>query len=233
MRSPATSRPPGPGPPSPAARAGRPTDPGRFTGEPLIAYLEALIEAAARLIAEGRGDRSSIQEITETADIGFGSFYNHFESKEQLFQIASHEVLERWGAMIDGACAGIEDPAVVFAASLRISGRLGWTHPDLAGFLIGAGLDALDLPVGLAPRALRDIRAGRAAGRFTIPHAEVAVSAVAGGLLGLLRLRQRRPDEVDGALVDQFAEAALRMLGLPADEAARLAALELPETESW
>jgi len=29
---------------------------------------------------------ASIQEITDTADIGFGSFYNHFESKDQLFQ---------------------------------------------------------------------------------------------------------------------------------------------------
>ena len=46
---------------------------------------QALIDAAVRLIAEGRGDRASIQEITEEADIGFGSFYNHFDSKEQLF----------------------------------------------------------------------------------------------------------------------------------------------------
>jgi len=43
---------------------------------------QALIDAAARLIAEGRGDRASIAEITEEADIGFGSFYNHFDSKE-------------------------------------------------------------------------------------------------------------------------------------------------------
>jgi hypothetical protein len=39
-----------------------------------------------------RGDRASIQEITDAAAIGFGSFYNHFESKEQLFQTASQEV---------------------------------------------------------------------------------------------------------------------------------------------
>ena len=50
---------------------------------------QALIDAAVRLIAEGRGDRASIAEITEEADIGFGSFYNHFDSKEQLFQTAS------------------------------------------------------------------------------------------------------------------------------------------------
>lgn len=194
---------------------------------------QALVDAAVRLIAEGRGARSSIQEITETADIGFGSFYNHFESKEQLFQIASAEVLERWGAMIDRACAGIDDTAEIFAVSLRISGRLGWTHPDLAAFLVGAGLDALDLPVGLAPRALRDIRAGQASGRFTVPHAEVALSAVGGGLLGLLRLRQHRPDEIDERAVDQFTEAALRMLGVPAEDAARLAVLDLPETGTW
>ena len=47
---------------------------------------QAMIDAAVRLIAEGRGDRASIAEITEEADIGFGSFYNHFDSKEQLFR---------------------------------------------------------------------------------------------------------------------------------------------------
>src|ERR1700749_1941305 len=104
---------------------------------------QALIDAAVRRFPEGRGDRASIAEITEEADIGFGSFYNHFDSKEQLFQTASEELLERWGQMLDRACAGIEDPAEVFALSLRVSGRLAWTHPDLARFLTGLGLDGL------------------------------------------------------------------------------------------
>jgi AcrR family transcriptional regulator len=193
----------------------------------------ALIDAAIRLIAEGRGDRASIQEITETADIGFGSFYNHFESKDQLFQTASREVLERWGALIDRACVGIQDPAEMFAVSVRISGRLCWTHPDLAKFLLGAGLDILDLPVGLTPRALRDLRAGQAAGRFAMPDAGVALSAVTGGLLGLFRLRRQRPGEVDDTSVDRFAEAALRMLGVPAADAARLVTAPLPRTGTW
>ena len=194
---------------------------------------QALIDAAVRLIAEGRGDRASIQEITEEADIGFGSFYNHFDSKEQLFQIASEEVLERWGQMIDRATAGLSDPAERFAAGLRISGRLGWTHPDIAGFLTGAGLGALDIPVGLGPRALRDIQAGQAAGRFTVPDPEIALSAVAGGLLGLLRMCQRHPERVTETTVDQLTEAELRLLGVPAGEAARLAALPLPPIKAW
>lgn len=194
---------------------------------------QALIDAAVHLIAEGRGDRASIQEITETADIGFGSFYNHFESKEQLFHTASQEVMERWGAMIDRACSGISDPAELFSVSLRISGRLGWTHPSLAEFLIGAGFAALDLPVGLAPRALRDIRAGQASGRFTVIHAEVALSAIAGGLLGLLRLYQRHPGEIDESAVSLFAESTLRMLGVPPEDAARLSTVDLPRIDTW
>ncbi len=217
------------------------TEAAEVAGAPRVSRLDrrkartrqALIDAAVRLIAEGRGDRASIQEITEEADIGFGSFYNHFDSKEQLFQTASAEVLEQWGQMIDRATTGITDPAELFAMGLRISGRLGWTHPDIAGFLTGAGLDALDIPVGLVPRALRDIEAGRAAGRFTVPDAEIALSAVAGGLLGLLRMCQRHPERVTEAAVDQLTEAELRLLGVPADEAARLVTSPLPSIEGW
>ena len=194
---------------------------------------QALIDAAVRLIAEGRGDRASIQEITEEADIGFGSFYNHFESKEQLFQTASEEVLERWGQLIDRASVGLTDPAELFAVGMRITGRLGWTHPDIAGFLTGAGLDVLDSPYGLAPRALRDIQAGQAAGRFTVPDAKIALSAVAGCPLGLLQVCQRHPDCVKETIVDELAEAVLRLLGVPAPEAARLTALPLPPTDTW
>ena len=111
--------------------------------------------------------------------------------------------------------------------------RLGWTHPDIAGFLTGTGLDVLDIPGGLVPRALHDIEAGQATGRFTVPDAEIALSAAAGGMLGLLRMCQRRPERVTEATVDQLAEAVLRLLGVPADEAARLAALPLPPIEAW
>jgi AcrR family transcriptional regulator len=194
---------------------------------------QALIDAAVRLIAERRGERASVQEITEAADIGFGSFYNHFESKEQLFRTASEEVLERWAAIIDAACAGLDDPALVFTVSLRISGRLAWTYPEIAGFITGTGLELLDASRGLAPRALRDIRRGQATGRFSVPNAEIALSAVAGGLLGLLRLHERQPDQVDESSVDELAEACLRLLGVRAAEARRLTRLSLPPTGAW
>ena len=194
---------------------------------------QALIDAAVRLIAEGRGERASVQEITEEADVGFGSFYNHFESKDQLFETASSEVLERWGRMIDRASVGLTDPAEVFSLSLRLSARLSWTHPEVARFITGAGLELLELPGGLAPRALRDIEAGQAAGQFSVIDAEVALSAVAGGLIGLLRLHQQHPERVEESSVDELAESCLRLLGLPSARVRRLARLALPATEPW
>jgi hypothetical protein len=56
---------------------------------------------------------------------------------------------------------------------------------------------------------------------------------VAGGLIGLLRLHQRHPERVRESAVDQLAEAVLRLLGVPAPEAADLAALPLPDAGTW
>lgn len=193
----------------------------------------ALVDAAVRLIGEGRGERATIQEITDAADIGFGSFYNHFVSKEELFQVASEEILERWAEMVDDATSGVADPAQTFALGLRVTGRMIWTHPEIASFITGGGLELLDASRGLAPRALRDIEAGRAAGRFTVPDAYVALSAVTGGLLGLLRLHERHPGRVGENSVDELTEACLRLLGLRPSEAKRLSRLPLPPSPRW
>jgi hypothetical protein len=109
----------------------------------------------------------------------------------------------------------------------------GWAGhiPDVASFLTGAGLDVLGAPGGQAPRTLRDIQAGQAAGRFTIPSAELALAAVAGDLLGLLWLHQRHPDRIAHTSVDRLAEATLRLLDVPAAEAARLVTLPLEHQE--
>jgi len=66
--------------------------------------------------------------------------------------------------------------------------------------------------------------AGQAAGRFTIPDAAIVLSAVAGGLLGLLLQPEHDPERVNQAVVDQLTAGMLRILGVPAAEAARLAA---------
>ena len=65
-----------------------------------------------------------VLEITQAADVGMGSFYNHFDGKEQLFEAAVTAALDDFGAVLDSYTAAVTDPAEAFATSFRLSGRL-------------------------------------------------------------------------------------------------------------
>ena len=139
----------------------------------------ALIRAAQTLIAEGRTN-VPILEITQAADVGMGSFYNHFETKEQLFEAAVEAVMDGYGQLLDDLTADIEDPAEVFACSFRLTGRLHRREPELSRVLLNNVLRLLSADSGLAPRARRDIAAAVDAGRFDVEDLDVAVTMTAG-----------------------------------------------------
>src|SRR4029453_9564393 len=88
----------------------------------------SLVRAAQGFIAAGRTN-VPIQEITQAADVGMGSFYNHFETKEELFDAAVEDALDAFGAVMDRLTAGIDYPAQVFAQSFRLTGRLHRPRP--------------------------------------------------------------------------------------------------------
>jgi AcrR family transcriptional regulator len=143
----------------------------------------ALIGAAQQFLAEGRS-QVSIQQITDAADVGFGSFYNHFESKEALFEAAVASVLQVYGDALDGIVAGYDDPAEVFAVSFRLTGRLQRQIPAMVRVLLNEGVGILLRDQGLRPRAIRDIEAAVAAGRFDVEDSDLALMAAGGALLG-------------------------------------------------
>ena len=188
---------------------------------------DALLGAARQLLAEGRTN-VSIQEITDAADVGFGSFYNHFESKEALFDAAVQSTVEDWALLRDQIVAGYDDPAEVFAVSFRMVGRLQRQAPELARALLNSGVSVLTRDQGLAPRARRDIIAARNAGRFDVGDADVALMAVGGAMLGLLQWLEEHPGADAAALSDEMAERVLRLLGLTEREAQKLCARPLP-----
>lgn len=190
----------------------------------------ALIRAAQTLIAEGRTD-VPILEITQTADVGMGSFYNHFATKEQLFDAAVEDVMDAYGQLLDRVTSDIEEPDEVFAASFRLTGRLHRREPELSRVLLNNALRLLSAPNGLAPRARRDIEAATRAGRFEVADLDVAVTMTAGALIALGQLLHDQPDREVDATTDRVTEDLLRMLGVSAQEAQRICALPLPELD--
>jgi AcrR family transcriptional regulator len=190
----------------------------------------ALIQAAQTLIAEGRTN-VPILEITQAADVGMGSFYNHFETKEQLFEAAVDVVIDAYGELLDRVTASIEDPAEVFACSFRLTGRLNRTEPELSRVLLANALRLVSLDSGLAPRARRDLAAAVEAGRFEIDDLDVAVTMTAGALVALGQLLHDQPDRDVETTSDRVAEDLLRMFGVPPRQAHRICTKPLPEAE--
>ena len=190
----------------------------------------ALIRAAQMLIAEGRTN-VPILEITQAADVGMGSFYNHFETKEELFEAAVEAVMDGYGQLLDDLTADIEDPAEVFACSFRLTGRLNRREPELSRVLLNNVLRLLSADSGLAPRARRDIAAAVEAGRFDVEDLDVAVTMTAGALLALGQLLHDQPDRDVEQTTDQMTEDLLRMFGVPRRQAHRICTRPLPDLD--
>src|SRR6201996_3076428 len=102
----------------------------------------ALVKAAQRLIAAGKTN-VPVLEITQAADVGMGSFYNHFTSKEELFDAAVVDVLDAHGALLDELTAASEDPAETFACNFRLTGRMFRRRPQESQILLNNGLSLI------------------------------------------------------------------------------------------
>lgn len=187
----------------------------------------ALLAAALELLVEGR-QQASIDEITKRAGVGFGSFYNHFQAKEELFTEAVYGVLDTYAGWIRGATADLDDPAEAFARSFRLTGRMALATPDVFAPLLAQGTEVLVMDRGLREVALADLSRGVETGRFIAVNPDVLIMTVGGAMLGLVRLICADPDSVRPETVDQIAEGALRLLGVDADEASQLARRPLP-----
>lgn len=190
----------------------------------------ALIGAAQELLAADRTN-ASVLEITQLADVGLGSFYNHFQSKDELFQAAVDVVLEAHGDLMDRVTAGIDDPAEVFARAFRLTGRIHRQRPGASQVMLQRGTDLILSPQGLAPRALRDIKAAQDAGRFRAGDPELALVAAGGAILALGELLHEQPERDAAAAADELTANLLRMFGIDDAEAQEICSRPLPDVD--
>jgi len=187
----------------------------------------ALMDAARALITEKGVAGLRIQEITDGADVALGSFYNHFESKEELVEAV---VAESLGSLADALATPLnadQDPAELVGIAIRGFMSLAYDDPDFAQLVVHLNhVDDLFVSA-VHPAARRAVQLGVESGRFDVVDLEVFVTATVGGALALMRAI------VDGRLgagADAiYARSALRALGIPDAEAAAIAARPLPE----
>ncbi|MEQ8267098.1 MAG: TetR/AcrR family transcriptional regulator [Parvibaculum sp.] len=197
---------------------------------------EKLLGAAFRLMAERGADAVTINEITEAADVGFGSFYNHFASREEIYGALIDSIFEDFADMLDRLAADIGDPAEVIAVSIRHTLRRARREPLWGRFLVREGLSPQLYSHGLGARLFRDIERGIAEERFPLRDPAMSFFAVGGGVLaaiaaeladdeaGLLKGHGRERKD----LPERAAVALLQVLGIPARQAEAIARRPLP-----
>jgi AcrR family transcriptional regulator len=187
-----------------------------------------LINAARTQFARKGVDATRINEITELADVGFGSFYNHFASKDEIVAaVLEQEILEQ-GATLASLAETLEDPAEMVAVAHRYFSSLARSDPDTAWLLVRLEVSHRVFTQTLRAYAVEDIRRGIATGRFTVSDPVAVACANGGALLGVM------VGILDGTLGDGaesvLAESVLRSLGVDADQAAEIARRPMPES---
>jgi AcrR family transcriptional regulator len=187
-----------------------------------------LLAAAQATFARHGVDATRVQDITEEADVGFGSFYNHFDDKDAIVAAVLEELAGRQSAGMAVLREVVADPAEVVSVAHRHFLRLAVADPTWAWLLIRLDVTHRALERTLGPQAHEDVRRGVDAGRFHVGDPVLAANAMGALLLGTTRVvLEGRLDVGPHPAVDHAA-LVLRMLGLPPEEAAEIAARPLP-----
>lgn len=185
-----------------------------------------LVRAARTTFARQGIDATRINEITEQADVGFGSFYSHFESKDAIVAAVTEEATRAIGAAIDAATAGIEDPAEVVSVAHRTLVGAAAADPDFGWLLVRLDVTHDLTTAALGPYAARDLARGVQQGRFAVEDPTIALVQTGGALMAVIRA------VLNGAHAEAAAghhtAGVLRLLGVADDEAALIATKPLP-----
>jgi AcrR family transcriptional regulator len=188
-----------------------------------------LLAAAGELIAERGAATLRINDVTERADIGFGTFYTYFETKDALIEAVVSDAVAAIAAAIGTRALEYDDPAESASVSYRRFLRYASDEPAVAGVLVSLeGAEQL-FENALLPWARETLRRGIASGRFDIDDLELALTSVAASALAAIRgILAGRVDPGAGV---SGAVMMLRGFGLDDAEAREIAQRPLPRIE--
>jgi AcrR family transcriptional regulator len=199
------------------------------------------LKAAFQLIAERGVDGVAINEITEAADVGFGSFYNHFASKEAIHTAVLDAIFDAFGNALDLVTVGREDQAEIIAINVRHTISYAAREPLWARLLLREWYRPEAFARGLGARLLRDIGKGIQSQRFNVRDLLITTVVAGGTVMAAVAVQASSSGEgakllehlgLSAQNLDQRAAAALlEGLGLSPREANLIAKRALPPFE--
>ena len=192
-----------------------------------LATRTKLIEAAHTLMAEKGFDLSTIEEITKRADVGFGSFYNHFASKEDIATSVFAQRAAEIRVVTDEIAATEQDKSVAITYIQKMFLTKAVHDPVWARFIVRAQDSHRQMNDTFVIGAANDIRAAVEQKRFSIACIETAADITIAALISAMtRILEGGSSE---QITVETVECLMRLYGVETNEARRLAQLSLPE----
>ncbi|MCG8588964.1 MAG: TetR/AcrR family transcriptional regulator [Proteobacteria bacterium] len=188
----------------------------------------ARLVAAAREVMALKGlEATTIQDVTDAADVGKGSFYNHFDSKDAIARAAVEEIALHFAESLDRLADDLrEDPARVIAIAIRHFLRKACEDPVLGHFVLRTpdAVAVIERVVGAYPR--RDVGRGLETGRFREGGADVLTAILEGAIASVLR--GRLAGALGAGADADLVVFVLKGLGIEDEEARAIAREPLP-----
>lgn len=187
----------------------------------------ALLLAARELVFERGHERIAIQDITERARLGLGTFYNYFDTKQAVFEAVLEELRAEFQGRLDEVRRPIKDPALTVAVTLRFCLREALDNMAWNTFITYAGLPDAPMLGQDEDQGISDLRRGKAAGRFKIDDVTFTRSLING--MARHVHDEIRTGRLQRSAIEDTTRYILRMLGLPELVARALVQAPLPE----
>ena len=188
---------------------------------------DALIAAARSIMAEMGVAAATMLEIAERADVGAGTVYNYFRSKDDLAVAVLETLMHELALRIEKVTDTFEDPAQVYAFGIRIVLETAITDDRWAQLLHRSEVIADAMFRIMGPFAIRDRRQASQAGRFAVANPELiwrlTTHALIGASLGITT------GQLPDSIAEQVIVRLLCMTGIGLNEAVELAARPRPD----
>lgn len=190
----------------------------RNRGKLLLAAQSIIIESGIKML--------NPRKITEKADLGLGTFYNHFKTIEDVVNniielIIQHHFLET----IDYT-RGLSDPAEIFAFATRFSLGKFLDSEDWRRLVLDSGIWIEKLFSAIVQRALEIIQRGISTGRFKVDQIDLLMSMLRGS--GIMVAIDMRNGDLAVEMEKEFTIFYLKMLGIEKAEAIDICSRPLP-----
>lgn len=188
---------------------------------------EALITAGREVMGQKGIDAATMLEIAEHADVGAGTVYSYFKSKDDLAIAVLERLMYELARKIEVVTDTFDDPAQVYAFGIRTvletaTRDLRWKQLLKPSEVIA---DAMFRQMG--PFAIRDLENATRAGRFRVEDATLTLKMATYAIMGVALAVTT--EEMSEEVLTETVVRLLCMTGISLDEAIELAARHRPE----